>query len=446
MKARILIDDFPHTLMPFECLDYSSKIVLGSMFEPIFYEENGIFKSNIVMEEVRDLQVCFIIKEFYWSNGIRFSAKDVQNTLLFIIGQNTKFSNYLNFIEGVNDYFDGICSLDDIGIMAIGENRFVFNMRYRYDYKSLFSAIQFSPMYIENSSVNLNIFSGPFKLKKICDDKVVLEKNNNYNNLNIDIDELIFHKENNMYLALEQYEREEVSMTSSTFFPFDRIKLYENSDEFYLSNSNIEFNIILLNTKLFKFKGNLHKYLFSKIINNPELVTGINLNNKVYFEDTVDIDKIILNKDIFRIKILYPDYYPNNIIVDLICIFFKQFDIYVESTGLILEDFIKTLNIKNNSYDIILRLFSPIIANELEYMISYINNFESKYVDKYIDLLNKYINNEHSDQKHSIQKLLDKYISQYSNRIPLAKVKHIYLKDKSLSRYIIDKNDLPRFI
>lgn len=430
---KISLDEPPHSIEPFNVNDYSAKIVLGCIYEPLFFKSStGIYHSNMVTYEVKDNKIIFSTKKFFWSNGELLTALDIKNTLLYIIMNKTPFFNYLFFIHGVEDYIEN-GDMNNIGIHVINNETLQIDTLYEYDFMNLFSTIQFAPIYIRQGKYISDVTNGPYQMPNNWNNhKITLHRNNFYKYSDYINKTLIFIINNNMYSVLDDYFKGDIDMTCSTAFPFEYIEKLNYSEDFYIKKSNIEFNILINNNKLLPIKNNLSVFIFNKLKKNNLLNKGLfirNNNNKY--------NNISLPKNKKPIKIAFPDYYPNEYIVEFIIEFLENLGYETKIYPYLLSDF---LQLNQDRFDITLNLFNPLNNDELEYYLTYINFFHDNKEDEFIRLLNDVINNNNKNFE-----LLDEYIQLYSSRMPFGFVNHIYLKNNKLLNYQLDNNDLFSF-
>ncbi|WP_324682665.1 hypothetical protein [Bibersteinia trehalosi] len=117
-EKNIILDSEFAECFPFLCKDFSSIVILSTMYEPLFNKVNGEYNSYYIKKySSRDgyLELVFF-NDLRWSNGDYLTSTDVYNTLLYQIRNKTIFSCYLDFISGVSDYLynDGDESLINI--------------------------------------------------------------------------------------------------------------------------------------------------------------------------------------------------------------------------------------------------------------------------------------------------------------------------------------------
>jgi len=436
MMIRLLLDDLPHTYNQFEVNDYSSKVVLGCLYEPLFFYNNdtGSYDSKLVYSTENNKQIIFKMKDFIWSNGKKMQVYDIFKSLHYILENKTLFCNYLNFIEGVEDYLDGENTINDVSIHIEDRNTLIIKKAYNYNYKNLFSSIQFSPAYFDENNKKESVYSGAFVLSEVENKKITLKRNPYYNRGGIpEYIEFILEKDPDV--GLEMYNNFYADMTCSTAFNFKNLDILRNNSDFFIKRSNIELNLIFNDKNLLQFKEELRIYIYNCIENNTVLCQGIETNKML---NLIDNTVTPFNCSKKKFTIIYPDYYPNNYIIDYLDNFFQKYNIKLIKKGMSLEDFMEE-DLENINNDIILCLISPLINEDIEYWISYINYFDGNYQDEYIELLNEYIDS-------TIKKAaLENFVSEHSNRIPLANIKHIYLKRDTLNCYHVDHNDLFRF-
>ncbi|HAR6789962.1 TPA: hypothetical protein J8D08_002714, partial [Staphylococcus aureus] len=103
---NIILDDAPKTNIPIEIKDYSSLLLCSFLYQPLFILNDGKFIENIVTDKTTDKHIILEFKEVYWSNGELLTAEDFMNTIFYILENKLYASNYLTFIEGVEEYLD----------------------------------------------------------------------------------------------------------------------------------------------------------------------------------------------------------------------------------------------------------------------------------------------------------------------------------------------------
>lgn len=113
---NIILDDAPKTNIPIEIKDYSSLLLCSFLYQPLFILNDGKFIENIVTDKTTDKHIILEFKEVYWSNGELLTAEDFMNTIFYILENKLYASNYLTFIEGVEEYLDEEININEIGI------------------------------------------------------------------------------------------------------------------------------------------------------------------------------------------------------------------------------------------------------------------------------------------------------------------------------------------
>ena len=145
---NIILDDAPKTNIPIEIKDYSSLLLCSFLYQPLFILNDGKFIENIVTDKTTDKHIILEFKEVYWSNGELLTAEDFMNTIFYILENKLYASNYLTFIEGVEEYLDEEININEIGIYI--ENSICIKNKYQGNYyKYLFSTIYFAPLKIK---------------------------------------------------------------------------------------------------------------------------------------------------------------------------------------------------------------------------------------------------------------------------------------------------------
>ncbi|EIM5226239.1 hypothetical protein LNA57_002392, partial [Staphylococcus pseudintermedius] len=98
---KIIFDDAPKTIIPFEIDDYSSLLLCSLLYQPLFIKNNNSYEENMVIDKTNKDLICFSVKEIFWSNGLNCTVEDIRKTLLYIIQRKNNLASYLSFIEGV---------------------------------------------------------------------------------------------------------------------------------------------------------------------------------------------------------------------------------------------------------------------------------------------------------------------------------------------------------
>ncbi|ENQ3081040.1 hypothetical protein [Bacillus multifaciens] len=453
MSTFIQIDDKPHDLYTFNAHDFSSKSILSSMYEPIFFEKDGEYKSFYVKENYKNNVITLEFLESYWSNGLPLNAEDMYKTLIYILKERTMFSSYLDFIVGVEEYLYDGDPIENVGI-HLSRNSIYIETKYSYDYKKLFSTIQFSPIYfIDRKPVN-NVSNGRFHLDTICN-SIIRVKNNPFffRERKVKTKELNFIYLDKLSDGIDNYKSNKLNMSCSTYFPFEMIGNFEGDQDFYMKNSNILF-MLEISEALLPYKKQLASYVYDKLHNNEILNKGLNISDNYLFTNNLKYQKKrykhnngeyentnISNLVNCDLNVLYADYYPNDLIVSEIIGFLDKNHIPVKSHPMSLKNFIKSYNRKQ--FDICLKLVSPLINSEIDLLLNYLDKFKDEKVrDGYIKLLNDYL------EECTVEKkvLIDLYLENHSTIIPLYFGKHIYFQSKELSGFYIDNNDLYKFL
>ena len=450
MRACIQIDDFPHGLLTFNSQDYISNLILSSMYEPLFFEENSEYRSLYVEDSYDGIYITLNFKDFFWSNGMLVTAKDMYNSLIYILENRTIFSSYLDFIEGVSEYLYGEGSINSIGI-TLYDKSLKIKTKYENNYKELFSTIHFSPFFIENGEVVNNISNGRFYLDKKSSDSISLKTNtflmDKFFKKKAKIQELSFVYIKDLYKGIDEFKKGNLDMTCSTYFPFEEISNYNESPYFYMKNSNILFTL-KIDKDLTPLKKDLMKILYDNCFNNQLLNKGINFCKNYFFDkeltqqdfnnNEINTSKNSINNNI---RVLYPSYYPNDIVIKPIISYLKKKGIEIEEIALPLKEFNEVYN--SSKFDIALVLLSPLVNNDIDLLIHYLKGFyNEEKIDTYLVLLNKYLESQAEYDK----KKLNEYLIGHSQFIPIGFGKHLYFKSEKLKDLYIDRNDLYKYI
>jgi len=433
------IDDFPHTLNPTETFDYSSKLVVSLLYEPLFFCVDGDYRSNIIKKtHYEDKILEFYFADWYWSNGEKVKPYNLYQTLVYILQYQPKLRSYLSFIKGVEDD-DNEMDIVNVGL-SYDDKKIVFATKYEVmNYQQIFSIPQFSILYFnEEHQLKNKITNGKFIVSEYKKDslQLTLKKNRYYKLSHIDFEGINFIYVKSIEENISLFEEGVLDITCSTFFPFHLIERYKNAAVFNRQKSNIEISLHINNEKLKKYKNDLERFVKTRMLNNRMLSQGLDIEPikckrcELINEDSVGGEKIVL---------LLPDYYPNNKIINIVAAYFMSVGYEVVINEFPLKEYVK--HKKDYNYDVSLDLSSLLVNNLVERLINEMNFIADENLDEYIDMLNIYLENYENE---NLTNIFD-YIAKYSFKIYLGKINHIYLKTKELHYLHFNENDVYTF-
>ena len=431
-NLTFFLDDYPQNLLnPREVMDHNAKLVTSFMYQPIFLREKGQIIPNGIIDESVNGKIRIKFGKSLWSDGSRVTANDFYNSLRYIL-VNNPLSSYLNFIKGVSEYVKGNVSLDDIKMKVEGD--YFCAEVYRSDlYKGVFSNINFSPKKFENGELDRSITAGVYKLIKQYKNKIVLIRNQNLINLP---EYVYFRIEKDFLKQLKRVNEEKYSYTGFTSTNFSQIGEINT----FPINSGIHFRIIISSEVLNII--NLSKFRYEikeEIRKNIELKKLIELSDDTL--NLVPIDGKQLRKREQTVNFLYPNYYPNDILVRLTSKILKRVGCGVTEKSVSLSKFM-TVDIQD--YDMILELVEPITDNRLDKWIEQIRFIEQCKKSDYVSLINEYLepNNFYQDIESRIEAII------FSNSlcVDIGLFKQYYTKSEGAPQLILTDDGLIKII
>lgn len=420
-----LIDESPGTLVPPELLDYNARFIARFLFEPLFYEEKDEYKAQPYIEDLsHDTSLILEVRDKYWSNGELLTVQDIYNCLKYIVQYKTPFATYLDFIVGVKEYLQGTGSLADVQI-SIQQNRIVASTLHLYSYKELFSTVEFAPFKTKDGIPITGITSGKFQLISQSEDEIVLE---NSEQLNIK-----FVVDYSSQSQIELVKNNQATYTATTSLTYEDLSNHHLLDDtgWILP---IFYRIILPQ----KFVTNNHKILISNrllttLSAHQELQHMIQIQS--HNDDLVDC-KINNLKSEYRI--VFPNYYPNDLLVEKIANVLKSMEITTIIKPLTLHQFI---DYQPAEQDILLELVTPLIHNKLDYFIEKINKINNSYIAEYLDDLNMWISTNFED--NNLELRMETLIQKYSAIISVGQVRSFYIKSDDAPELVLDSHGVP---
>ncbi|HDA6855532.1 TPA: hypothetical protein O5S13_002738, partial [Staphylococcus aureus] len=424
---NIILDDAPKTNIPIEIKDYSSLLLCSFLYQPLFILNDGKFIENIVTDKTTDKHIILEFKEVYWSNGELLTAEDFMNTIFYILENKLYASNYLTFIEGVEEYLDEEININEIGIY-IEKNSICIKNKYQGNYyKYLFSTIYFAPLKIKNGFILKNVTCGKYKM--ISKDNSLSLSSNVYNNKS-NVEKINFWIDKDPKNNIVRFLQDNIDFTSTTLLYEEHVNGITEKEEFKSKTSNLQLRLEFRNGSV-NLKKDISKHLISILTTDKYLSKDMNIILEKNIEKLIPENVYNIPKN--TIKLLYADYYPNNKIAYSIFEFYKaknlDVDLYTGNFDFFLKEYDK------NKYDIVINIISPITKHLLDYFIEKISFFEKDYLDEYIIMLNKWIEGEETKRN------LVEYISKYSLILEVGNLKHNYLlNDKYVNKIYIDDN------
>lgn len=351
------MDTLPLSLNPLKCNDYIGRQILCSIYERLIINYNCMLK---IRKNLYTLELLFPnISVDYYIETIQYH-KNLKNN-----------SKYFRFFKGVK-------------LKKITEKKIVFfiNSEFPYDFKEILQSLFFIP-----SKSNIPINNGPYSLIKKTKYKIILSPNQNYwNKQNIQQFNIIFILNKNSKKTYQLYKENKIMISSNTHFNYNLFSKKDIQQDINIINSNLIFMFEIKNVELKKY-----------IINNLKILKENTELKKLLNFVELKKNKEVKNIKVEAIKIIYSDFYPNEIIVN------ELKNIKIEMIKI--SDFKSFVLINKEEYDIILHLITPSLKD-----IRSLGNSKS-YLNE-INFLNS--------------------IAESTKYIPFAKGKSIFLKRKEI--------------
>jgi hypothetical protein len=355
------MDTLPLSLNPLKCNDYIGRQILCSIYERLIINYNCMLK---IRKNLYTLELLFPnISVDYYIETIQYH-KNLKNN-----------SKYFRFFKGVK-------------LKKITEKKIVFfiNSEFPYDFKEILQSLFFIP-----SKSNIPINNGPYSLIKKTKYKIILSPNQNYwNKQNIQQFNIIFILNKNSKKTYQLYKENKIMISSNTHFNYNLFSKKDIQQDINIINSNLIFMFEIKNVELKKY-----------IINNLKILKENTELKKLLNFVELKKNKEVKNIKVEAIKIIYSDFYPNEIIVNELKNILKNIKIEMIK----ISDFKSFVLINKEEYDIILHLITPSLKD-----IRSLGNSKS-YLNE-INFLNS--------------------IAESTKYIPFAKGKSIFLKRKEI--------------
>ncbi len=270
---------------------------------------------NVKVSEDK-LTYTFLLKEAYWSNGELLTTKDFEISWKKILDPEFIAHNpdYLFSIKNAKKAYQGLCSLDDVGIKSIDNSKLEVTLEYPDPYfLELLSNKTFFPVnhkvekkYPSWSDASLKhyVSCGPFIIKKwLPRNKILLTKNPYYwdeQSVHLEAIEL-YHIEDEM-TQLSMYENGELDWIGAplSMLPVDALSKLKDSPCFgsYQSSS---LYYCCFNNEVFPLNNPKIRKALSLAINRQDLINHVSqggeetalallpksmyANHREYFED-----------------------------------------------------------------------------------------------------------------------------------------------------------------
>lgn len=426
------VDDLPTAINPSECYDSNSKLLCSMMYKTIYSAKNGKFITDIICDKSSNNLIKFeFCEKIFWSDGTQLTAKDFFDTLKYLLTNKKECSYYLSFIKGVKEFLYHGGSINDIKIWFV-DNTFYAEVDSLKFYKDVFSGINFAPLKFLGNDLNCLITSGGYFCSFYSDNIFKLIKNDK----SLALPDIIeVRVEKNVDKQIKQISLGEKSYTGFTSLNLDTIYSKKN---YYELQSNIRFRLIF-SEKLYEESYGLpiKNAILNKLRSNVNLVKFIKFNKRSY-QAKINL-KNIPKIGASRIKkILYPDYFPNNLLVDSICEVFSQNNVYLKKNPCSFKEFLEA---DYSKYDFILELIEPLTQNILDNFIEQIQFIRKEYRADFVKKINSYLNATSKSQLSIYNELLS-MIEKESRVLDIGIFRQYYIKNSQLPKIVLTDNGL----
>lgn len=371
----------------FNKLDYSNKVILNSITDPLF-----------VYDKKKNKYICNSCKNYYINDLI--INIELRDDLYYHDGTKVNVNDY---VESINNGKSLLCELSNIKSVFALDNTIIIKL-YKKD-RNIINKL---------SCYFLSPKSGKYYIDKNSGDKLVLKPNKYYRSKAIE--NLEFIKIDNYKNDILLFNNKKIDINNNTFFSLDN-----------LNKNNEKSGIIISLEVSTKFNVTERKLLINSI-DKKKLIDNLGnaffVKNDYFFNYNTDYKyNKLINKKIKKIKLAYNEFYPNYIIASLIKDDLKNNNYDVDLVELKYDDF-KSIK----SYDLRLTLnyfeyiddlyfynsnyFKYIMKNNFFYnyfitkriMFNFINkSFKKKYIKE--PLLSYYSNYDTNAKTHDFSYL-----------------------------------------
>ncbi len=289
---RISTADDPKTLDPRLARRLSDVTFLKLFYEGLMRQEsNGepvfALADNVTVSNDRRTYT-FTLKEAYWSNGDKITAKDFENSWKSLLNPNFLAPNAYQFfyIKGAKSAKEGLISLNEVGITAPDDQTLVVELEEPTPYfLELVSTYPYFPLHssaLQEVSNNV-ISSGPYVLKK-WDVKQELHATKNplyYDKEAVKLDEVIAYVLEDA-TALKLFEKGELDWVGSPLstLPTDSLATLKEKGQLQISSAAAT-QFFSFNTEAFPLNSTKLRKALSLALNREEIISHVTQGNQM---------------------------------------------------------------------------------------------------------------------------------------------------------------------
>ncbi|KGX84586.1 periplasmic substrate-binding domain-containing protein [Pontibacillus litoralis] len=417
-EVIIEIDSLPFNFNPLMAIDYNSKLVASTMYEPLISDFNCHIEKNIS-------QGKYFIRLY---DSYRATTRDIYNTILYHLNKEngSPYKKELLPIKGAMNYIKKVVEVDQLGVHIEDDKNMCIELEHDIDY---FEHVLEGQFLVPSTGEGIPINTGPYKMLHTTDTSISLERNDRYHlTTECSVKLLTFLLNQDIYRSMHLYLQGKVDITCNTQFFHENewVKDYEDFQEYDLSLL-YSFEINRKNTGLKNLI--MYKYPRSEVSKHVygNLKPINNLLGEITKNVTYDQDPEFASGDTNTVSIIYADYYPNHILVDRLKIMLENLELKTKITRV--EDFKEYVTMDKTRYDIKLHLFLPNYDHLSSFFKFFINDIESASLRR--NLVDLY-NNRNRDE-------LIRCFESTTHYIPLFLGKSQYLKDPHIKGFKMNR-------
>ncbi|VWL85791.1 peptide ABC transporter substrate-binding protein [Oceanivirga miroungae] len=296
----------PSTIDPHQFRDMLSVELMNEVYEGLLREDkDGNFipalSSSYSISDDKLTYTFKIRKDAKYSDGSSVTADDVVNGFIRALDPHTaaRYAEMLFPIVNAEEYNAGKVSAKEVGVKKIDENTVVLKLNRFVPYFNYILTLPISYPIADKfkddiADINTALYNGPYLIKKMNDDEIILEKNKFYwNSNNVEIKNVKFAVVKNYAVVENLIKNDELDLTRLE--PFDFETKRKNKELMTYQNGRAWF-----------IGFNMENEILNKVENRLAISHAIDRNK--YVKDVKD-DGSVASKSI--ISTLLGDYRKN---------------------------------------------------------------------------------------------------------------------------------------
>lgn len=258
------------TLDPHLFTEMISVQVDSSIYEGLLrLDKNGNYTGGVAesfIEDKKNNKMIFKIrKNAKWSDGSKITANDFVFAFKRVLNPETaaRFSEMLFPVKNAEKYYNGKASVNDLGIKAINDSTLEIKFEHPVAYFKYILTLpitaplkeDFYKSHKKTFAVNLDsfLFNGPYKIIKLSDGEILLEKNEYYwNAKNIKIPKIKYIVSSDFHAVDNLIENGEIDISRVENYNLEKYKKEKTLNSFLIGKLwYLDYN---LNNKFLKNK------------------------------------------------------------------------------------------------------------------------------------------------------------------------------------------------